>query len=564
MLLDIRSVNRKVFLGFLLASGLVCMGYASTAAFDIEDGAHYMKPLDFAVSEDQVYILLQRLASDRSTAGLLEGATELILEGRSLSSGEKLWTAELKPKLFGSYDSFGSIRRDKVAYHQGWLTILITNPEEGASFLLNVGADGRFGGQRTFKGEGTFGIGLHRRNDGIAVAFPQGVQWLNDELKTVAEWRTSNVLMAARGQGDVLWVAEGEPPLTGPLDYHAGLLRSLTFDGNVVEDKLASPLPRLAPLMPPSILTWPDEAVVLIPDVPQWWRCAFRAGMTEAACKGATWKYAPPGMPMSLHTVVSGAGTDGYLIAVSSFCDVLAVRYDRSHDVADDQAYFPGGHHVRVSDLIVKEDGGEVFALIAGERGAPGSGGHRTTFWPVRFDEATASPGDGRPAACPAWGNHDFFYQATAEDVAVCIEAGADPNAINRCDEYFGKPPLAFALLFSTPEVVSLLLQAGADADFRYGDGSNLLHKAYWPRHADVLAPLLRAMKDVNARDNSGMTALHRAARRLPPEVVDVLLDGGVDPTLRDHAGKLPWDYARENPELNGSKALNRLKPGGG
>ena len=302
----------------------------------------------------------------------------------------------------------------------------------------------------------------------------------------------------------------------------------------------------------------------MIPDVPQWWRCAFRAGMTEAACKGATWKYASPGMPMSLQTIVSSAGTDGYLIAASSNCDVLSVRYDRSHDVADDQAYFPGGRRGRVSDLIVKEDGGEVFALIAGRRGAPGFGDHRTTFWPVRFDEATALPGDGRPAACPAWGNPDFFHQATAEDVAVCIEAGADPNAINRCDESFGKPPLAYALFSSTPEVVSLLLQAGADPDFRYGDGSNLLHKSDWPQHADALAPLLRAMKDVSAQDNSGMTALHRAARSLPPEVVDVLLDGGVDPTLRDHAGKLPWDYARENPELNGSKALNRLKPGGG
>ena len=205
-----------------------------------------------------------------------------------------------------------------------------------------------------------------------------------------------------------------------------------------------------------------------------------------------------------------------------------------------------------------------MLALVAGAQRTSGNGGHRTTFLPVRFIESTALPSDGRPAGCPAWGNNDFFYQATVQDVEDCIEAGADPNAIHRCEGRSANPPLASALLDSTPEVVSLLLRAGADPDFRYSDGTNLLHRTSWIRYADALVPLLNTMKDVNARDSLGMTALHRAARRLPAEVVDVLLDGGLDPALRDHAGKLAWDYARENPGLNGSNALNRLEPDGG
>ena len=135
---------------------------------------------------------------------------------------------------------------------------------------------------------------------------------------------------------------------------------------------------------------------------------------------------------------------------------------------AENDVPFAKGRHVRVSDLIVKDDGGEVFALIAGGRGEPGAGGHRTTFWPVRFVEALALPGDGRVAECPAWGNEDFLFQATASQVAACIEAGADPNARNSCDGYDATTSLGHAMAFSTPEVVNTLLEAGADPDFRY------------------------------------------------------------------------------------------------
>ena len=278
----------------MLAIWLACTGQASTATFDIEGGADYLKPLDLAVSKDQVYILMQRLASDLSDADQSEEVKELLLEVRSRTDGKGLWRAELNPELFGDYDSFGSMQRVKVAHHRDRLTILIPVPEKNVSFLLQVGAKGRFGGKRTFAGEGSFGLELHRHDDGVAVVFPQGVQWLNDELETLAEWSTSNVLMTASGQGNVLWVVEGEP-LSGPLDFHAGLLRSLAVDGGEVKDELVSPLPRVFPMVRPTILAWPDEVVVLIPDVPLWQHCAFRTGMAEAACKGAIWRYASPG-----------------------------------------------------------------------------------------------------------------------------------------------------------------------------------------------------------------------------------------------------------------------------
>ena len=557
-------MSPMVFLAFLLAAGFAWAENTSTATSDIENGAHYMKPFDLAVSADHVYILMQRFPSDVPLTGLLEEAEEVVLEVRSRASGEKLWRLELKPGIFGSTDSFGSIRSIKSVYRSGWLTILITTRGEEVSFLLRVGADGRIAGKRKLEGDGNRGTSLHRLAGGIALVFGHKVLLLNDELKTVSQWHTSKFLMAARSQGNALWLVEAEPRYV-EAGFDAVALRVLTFDGNVIDGEMISPLPELGShLTPASILTWTDEVVVLIPGSPEWQHCVFRAGMMEVACKAVIWEYASPGTPTSLGTVVSRAGTDSYLIARPSFCDVLSKGYNRSHRDSQVQPLFPKGRHVFVTDLIVKEDGGEVFALIAGGRGEPEALDHRTTFWPVRFVEASALPGDGRSATCPAWGNDDFFSEGvTVSTVVACVEAGADPNTTDECGGYYEAPPLAGAMAFSTPEVIETLLEAGANPDFRYRDGLPLLHKALWPGRAELLAVLLRAMKDVNARDRSGKTALHHAAQHPRPEVVDVLLDGGVDPTLRDDAGKLPWDYARENPEFKDSEALNRLKPTG-
>ena len=545
---------------FLFSVGLVSAGFALAVDNDFESGANYLRPLDLVISADRLFVLSRRGFFDQATTGPSEEVREVLLDTRSRTAGKELFKLELTPEIFGSYESFGSVPRAKAAYQNGQLAILISAVDKDVSFLLKIGADGRITGKRTFAGEGGPGIYLHYHVNGIAIVFPHEVLLLDDNLKTVAQWMTPNLLVAAVRQGNGLWIVEGEP-LAGPLDYHAGVLRMLTIDPNAIKEAFDSPLPNLMPLMPASILAWPDEVLALIPDTPEWHHCKFRPGMAETACKDVIWEYASPGIPMSLRTVVSRTGESGYLIAAGSHCDVLSRSYDRSHGASVRQATFQSERHVRVSDLLIEEYEGTVFALIAGSRVSPGADGYRTTLFPVRFVESSAEIDDGRPAACLAWGNTDFFYAATASDVATCIEVGADPNAMSGCNGQEGIPPLASALFNSTPEVVDVLLRAGADPDFRYGDGTTLLHEIPWPRHPEALAPLLRAMKDVNARDKSGKTALHHAARRLPPDVVGMLLDGGVDPTLRDNAGKLAWDYARDNLELEGSDALTRLTP---
>ena len=72
-----------------------------------------------------------------------------------------------------------------------------------------------------------------------------------------------------------------------------------------------------------------------------------------------------------------------------------------------------------------------------------------------------------------------------------------------------------------------------------------------------ILGILLDAGAEIDARDEHLKTALMLADT---PEAVCLLLDAGADATLKDSEGKRALDYARENEKLNGTEALRRLE----
>jgi len=131
--------------------------------------------------------------------------------------------------------------------------------------------------------------------------------------------------------------------------------------------------------------------------------------------------------------------------------------------------------------------------------------------------------------------------QKQPEVVAVLLKAGANPNLIATT----GVAPLHNAVDART---VELLLAAGADPDIIF-DVSNQtpLHGAV--RRTDDLteAPelLLKAGASTQVRDDRGLTPLHHAAMLGNYQMCRLLLRHGAARNSRESRGKTPLDLAR-------------------
>ena len=162
--------------------------------------------------------------------------------------------------------------------------------------------------------------------------------------------------------------------------------------------------------------------------------------------------------------------------------------------------------------------------------------------------------------SCDDWNTQKFFERANAADIVRCVKAGENP--VSR-SVFSGDSPLHNAAAYSAnPAVIEALVKAGADPNARN------LYKRTTPLHAaaafgktpTIIAALVKAGAKVNLRDKFKQTPLHTAARESgTPAVVAALLDAGANPGARNKSGKTPFDYAKENPALQGTKVYRRL-----
>ena len=138
----------------------------------------------------------------------------------------------------------------------------------------------------------------------------------------------------------------------------------------------------------------------------------------------------------------------------------------------------------------------------------------------------------------------------TPEVVSILLKAGAEVNAKTEK----GRTALGFAASSNTPEVVSILLKAGAkvDSDAMVSAGSN--------EDPEVVSILLKAGGDVNAKDKYGKTALMYAARYSTPEVVSLLLTAGAEVNAKDKDG---WTALRDAASSNTPEVVSILLKAG-
>ena len=135
------------------------------------------------------------------------------------------------------------------------------------------------------------------------------------------------------------------------------------------------------------------------------------------------------------------------------------------------QPTFPSGSSSLgvVSDLIVKEQEGGLFALIPSSRTSGGDDRrHHTVFRAVDISESAPAKATARIDGCPGWSDFGFGQAMTAEDVKACVKKGADPNA--RDEE--GNTALHDAARYGkAAEKLEALLEGGADPTLRNNAG---------------------------------------------------------------------------------------------
>ena len=176
--------------------------------------------------------------------------------------------------------------------------------------------------------------------------------------------------------------------------------------------------------------------------------------------------------------------------------------------------------------------------------------------------ELGAVPGIGTlvdPLDCALWNRAAFFSRARVAIVAGCIQGGADVNAGSA---EAGSSPLHVAAGWARdPEVISVLVNAGADVEARDSRDQAPLHVAARTGTASVVTALLEAGADVNAWLHDfnvdygwDYTPLHEAAGSNPdPAVASVLLEAGADPHARGTSARTPLHRAAAG---NGNAAV--------
>ena len=212
-------------------------------------------------------------------------------------------------------------------------------------------------------------------------------------------------------------------------------------------------------------------------------------------------------------------------------------------------ADYSGQEYLLASAHITPESGTD-------ERGAEGDEDQSNALIPVS-------------GACAYWLNgqmHALALKATPDDVASCLNAGADLDIRDRG----GLTALHIAARYAkNPDILTRFVEAGIDVDARtVGESSKTaLHiAAQYNNSVDVVARLIGLGADVNARSRSGVTPLHFAAERNPnAAVIEYLIDHGADLDALvwdDTAGcdRTVWSLANFNDTLRQTETYLRLQ----
>jgi cytohesin len=175
-----------------------------------------------------------------------------------------------------------------------------------------------------------------------------------------------------------------------------------------------------------------------------------------------------------------------------------------------------------------------VAALLSAAPALAGFDGLLTAARTENLELLKAELAAGTDPNPPEWHNGYAPLQFAAGNgdagmTRLLLEAGADTEY----RDHNGDRALLWAAYSGTAETVKLLLDAGSPADADADPhGETPMMTASWYNHEDMVRLLLAAGADPNRRDQSSLTALHLAARTDNAALVQLLLDAGANPNV--------------------------------
>jgi hypothetical protein len=108
----------------------------------------------------------------------------------------------------------------------------------------------------------------------------------------------------------------------------------------------------------------------------------------------------------------------------------------------------------------------------------------------------------------------------------------------------WGKRPLAIAVEIGRPDLLKVLLAAGADPNLRTSDNWTMLMFAAFDGNVPIMRALVESGVSIDGRGSDGTTALHWAANRGNLQAVKFLIEAGANRALLTDDEATASEYA--------------------